>query len=108
MSQLWLVGGTASSRRLCAEAEALATIPQSQLAANKLHHAIEGMGLSQVQTMDVMVDDMMRNTPEALKLLELAETEGVTAAAAARDGAFGDYSQAPAEKRPNPKNVIEL
>ncbi|WKK14855.1 crotonase/enoyl-CoA hydratase family protein (plasmid) [Rhodococcus ruber] len=93
-----------------AEAEALATIPQSQLAANKLviNRAVEAMGLSQVQTMGVMFDGMMRNTPEALKFLELAETEGVPAASAARDRAFGDYSQAPAEKRPDPKNVIEL
>lgn len=93
-----------------AQALALATIPQSQLAANKLviNRAVEAMGLSQVQTIGCMFDGMMRNTPEALKFLELAEREGVTAAAALRDRAFGDYSQAPKDKRPNPNHIIKL
>ncbi|WP_293838271.1 crotonase/enoyl-CoA hydratase family protein [Sphingopyxis sp.] len=92
------------------QALALATIPQSQLAANKLvvNRAVEAMGLSQVQTIGCMFDGMMRNTPEALKFLELAEKEGVPAAAAARDRAFGDYSQADAENRPDPNNVIHI
>lgn len=91
-----------------AEAERLATIPQSQLAANKLvvNRAVEAMGLSQVQTIGSMFDGMMRNTPEALRFLEIAETEGVPAAAAARDQHFGDYSQAPKDQRPDPRNVI--
>ena len=39
--------------------------------------------------------------------IELAEREGVAGAVAARDGAFGDYSQAPPGERPDPANVIE-
>jgi enoyl-CoA hydratase len=49
----------------------------------------------------------MRNTPEAHSFIELAEREGVGAAVAERDGAFGDYSQAPPAERPDPRNVIE-
>jgi enoyl-CoA hydratase len=49
----------------------------------------------------------MRNTPDALRFIELAEREGVPAAVAERDAAFGDYSQAPAEDKPDPNNVIE-
>jgi enoyl-CoA hydratase len=48
----------------------------------------------------------MRNTPEARDFIELAEREGVGGAVARRDGAFGDYSQAPASEQPNPGNVI--
>jgi len=40
------------------------------------------------------------------EFIELAEREGVGAAVARRDGAFGDYSQAPASEQPNPENVI--
>jgi enoyl-CoA hydratase len=36
----------------------------------------------------------------------LASGEGVGAAVRRRDGAFGDYSQAPASQQPNPENVI--
>lgn len=92
------------------QALALATIPQSQLAANKLvvNRAIEAMGLSQVQTIGCMFDGMMRNTPDALKFLEMAEKEGVPAASAARDRAFGDYSQLPPDERPNPNNIIKI
>jgi enoyl-CoA hydratase len=49
----------------------------------------------------------MRNTPDARRFIELAEREGVGAAVAERDGPWGDYSQAPPEDRPDPRNVIE-
>jgi hypothetical protein len=49
----------------------------------------------------------MRNTPEALACIERAAADGVRAAVAGRDAAFGDYSQAPAELRPDPANVID-
>jgi enoyl-CoA hydratase len=49
----------------------------------------------------------MRNTPDAKRFIELAEREGVGAAARERDKAFGDYSQAGPEGRPDPDNVIE-
>jgi enoyl-CoA hydratase len=48
----------------------------------------------------------MRNTPDAHAFIELAEREGVPAAVAERDGRFGDYSQAPAADKPDPRNVI--
>ncbi len=49
----------------------------------------------------------MRNTPDALGFIATAEREGVRAAVAGRDGPFGDYSQAPPDRRPDPSHVIE-
>jgi enoyl-CoA hydratase len=90
-------------------AEELASVPASQLAAMKLvvNHAYESMGLGSTQTLGPILDGLMRNTPDALRFIELAEREGVPAAVAERDGPFGDYSQAPAEGKPDPSNVIE-
>jgi enoyl-CoA hydratase len=90
-------------------AEQLAGIPASQLAAMKLivNQAYENMGLSSTQLLGPVLDGLMRNTPEAHDFIELAQREGVGAAVAQRDGAFGDYSQAPPEQRPDPRNVIE-
>jgi enoyl-CoA hydratase len=87
----------------------LASIPASQLAAMKLvvNHAYENMGLASTQTLGPILDGLMRNTPDAKRFIELAEREGVGAAARARDEAFGDYSQAGPEGRPDPSNVIE-
>jgi enoyl-CoA hydratase len=48
----------------------------------------------------------MRNTPDGRRFIDLADGEGVRAAVTERDGPFGDYSQAPPERRPNPDNVI--
>jgi enoyl-CoA hydratase len=91
-----------------ARAEQLARIPVSQLTAMKLivNQAYENMGLASTQLLGPVLDGLMRNTPEAHGFIELAEREGVGAAVAERDGAFGDYSQAPAEERPDPDNVI--
>ena len=90
-------------------AEELASVPASQLAAMKLviNHAYESMGLASTQTLGPILDGLMRNTPDALRFIELAEREGVQAAIAERDGPFGDYSQAPPEDKPDPGNVIE-
>jgi enoyl-CoA hydratase len=87
----------------------LARIPSSQLAAMKLivNHAYESMGLASTQTLGPILDGLMRNTPEALAFIERADREGVRAAVAERDGPFGDYSQAPSERRPDPGNVVE-
>ncbi|MEA2124859.1 MAG: enoyl-CoA hydratase [Solirubrobacteraceae bacterium] len=87
----------------------LAAIPASQLAAMKLvvNHAYESMGLASTQTLGPILDGLMRNTPDAKHFIELAEREGVGAAARERDRAFGDYSQAGPEGRPDPRNVIE-
>jgi enoyl-CoA hydratase len=86
----------------------LASIPASQLAAMKLivNQAYENMGLASTQTLGPVLDGLMRNTPDARHFIELAEREGVGSAVARRDGAFGDYSQAPPDGKPNPDNVI--
>jgi enoyl-CoA hydratase len=90
-------------------AERLASIPLSQLAAMKLvvNQAYENMGLASTQTLGPILDGLMRNTPDAERFIELAEREGVHAAAGERDGPFGDYSQAPPGEQPDPNNVIE-
>jgi enoyl-CoA hydratase len=89
-------------------ARLLATIPLSQLAAMKLivNQAYENMGLASTQLLGPILDGLMRNTPEARRFIKLAESEGVASAVARRDGPFGDYSQAPAEGKPDPANVI--
>ena len=92
-----------------AQAEQLAEIPSSQLAAMKLivNQAYENMGLASTQTLGPILDGLMRNTPDAERFIKLAESEGVGAAVAERDGPFGDYSQAAGDEKPNPDNVIE-
>jgi enoyl-CoA hydratase len=89
-------------------ASELASIPLSQLSAMKLivNQAYENMGLSSTQLLGPILDGLMRNTPEAKGFIDLASGEGVGAAVSRRDGAFGDYSQAPASQQPNPENVI--
>ena len=91
-------------------AERLASIPASQLAAMKLvvNHAYENMGLASTQTLGPILDGLMRNTPEALDFVRLAEEQGVGAAVERRDGPFGDYSQAPASERPDPAHEIKV
>jgi enoyl-CoA hydratase len=87
----------------------LAAIPLSQLSAMKLvvNHAYESMGMHATQTLGPILDGLMRNTPDALGFIDKAASEGVRAAVTERDGPFGDYSQAPPERRPNPDHVIE-
>jgi enoyl-CoA hydratase len=86
----------------------LARIPASQLAAMKLvvNHAYENMGISSTQVLGPILDGLMRNTPEALEFIKLAEQEGVRSVVERRDGPFADYSQAPPELRPDPNHVI--
>jgi enoyl-CoA hydratase len=92
------------------QAADLARIPAAQLGAMKLviNHAYENMGLASTQILGPILDGLMRNTPEALAFIQRAKTEGVGAVIAERDGPFGDYSQAPAELRPDPSHVIRL
>ena len=80
-----------------------------QLAAQKLmvNQAYENMGLASTQTLGPILDGIMRNIPEAHAFIERAAAEGVQAVVKERDRAFGDYSQAGPENRPNPENVIE-
>ena len=91
-------------------ARQLASIPLSQLAAMKLvvNQAYENMGLNSTQILGPILDGLMRNTPDAVDFIRLAEKEGVRAAIAARDGPFGDYSQAGPDERPNPDHVIHV
>jgi len=93
---------------VAALAEQLAGIPSSQLAAMKLivNQAYENMGLASTQTLGPILDGLMRNTPDARRFIELAESDGVRAVITERDGPFGDYSQAPKDRQPNPDNVI--
>lgn len=90
-------------------ARELASIPLSQLAAMKLivNQAYENMGLASTQALGPILDGLMRNTPDAHRFIEMAERKGVTAMVAARDGTFGDYSQAPRHEQPNPAHVID-
>ncbi len=87
----------------------LTGIPASQLTAMKLivNQAYENMGLASTQTLGPILDGLMRNTPEARQFIDQAKTEGVGAAVAARDAPFGDYGQAPPDRRPDPSNVID-
>ncbi|MDT0634656.1 crotonase/enoyl-CoA hydratase family protein [Spectribacter hydrogenoxidans] len=93
-----------------AQAEQLASIPASQLAAMKLmvNQAYENMGLASTQTLGPILDGLMRNTPDALSFIDKAEREGVRAAVTARDGPFGDYTQAPSAQRPDPANEVAV
>ena len=89
-------------------ARQLCSIPLNQLVAMKLivNQAYDNMGLRSTQQLGSVLDGMLRNTPEALEFIELAEREGVPAAVARRDGPFGDYSQAPRERKPDPSHAF--
>jgi enoyl-CoA hydratase len=93
---------------VAARAQQLASLPASQLAAMKLivNQAYENMGLAGTQLLGPILDGLMRNTPDGLAFVQVAERDGVERAVAMRDGPFGDYSQAPADERPDPTNVI--
>ena len=90
-------------------AEQLASIPSSQLSAMKLvvNHAFENMGISSTQVLGPILDGLMRNTPDALKFIERAASEGVRKVIENRDGQFGDYSQAPSDQQPDPSHIIK-
>jgi enoyl-CoA hydratase len=88
-------------------AERLCSIPLSQLTAMKLivNQAYENLGLRSTQFLGSLLDGMLRNTPEALRFVEVAEAAGVGAAVAERDDPFGDYSRGPREGKPDPTNA---
>ena len=83
-------------------ADKLARIPVSQLQAQKLivNQAYENMGLASTQTLGPILDGIMRNIPAAHEFIGRAAEHGVPSAVAQRDGRFGDYSQAPPERKP--------
>ncbi len=91
------------------QAEQLANIPSSQLAAMKLivNQTYENMGLHSTQTLGPILDGLMRNTPDAHAFIERATRDGVRAATNDRDALFGDYSMAGPDRRPDPSHVIE-
>ena len=90
-------------------AQRLASLPLSQLAAMKLviNKAYESQGLAATQTLGSVLDGYKRNTPEARDFIAVAAEQGVRAAIEQRDGPFADYSQASADHKPDPSNVIE-
>jgi enoyl-CoA hydratase len=90
------------------QAQQLASIPSSQLAAMKLivNQAYEQMGLQSTQVLGQILDGLMRNTPDADRFIERAEADGVRAVTNERDAAFADYSMAPPERRPDPDHTI--
>jgi len=94
--------------RVAEIAESLTRIPLSQLRAQKLivNQAYENMGLASTQTLGPILDGLMRNTPEAREFIDTAASDGVRTVVEDRDGAWGDYSQAPVAKRPDPSHVI--
>lgn len=87
-------------------ARELCSIPLSQLASMKLvvNQAYENMGLKSTQLLGSVLDGLMRNTPEALAFIDVAENAGVGAAVAQRDDPFNDYSVGPKDQKPNPAN----
>lgn len=95
--------------RVRERAEELAALPMGQLAAQKLmvNQAYENMGLAATQTLGPILDGIMRNIPDAHSFVDRAADQGVPATVAERDAPFGDYSQAPPERKPDPGNVIE-
>jgi enoyl-CoA hydratase len=95
--------------RVADVAAKLANIPLSQLQAQKLivNQAYENMGLASTQTLGGILDGLMRNTPDALDFIDTAANQGVRAAVERRDGPWGDCSQGPSDRRPDPSHVIE-
>lgn len=86
-------------------AERLCTIPLSQLTAMKyvVNQAYSNMGLESTQKYGSALDGMLRNTPEALEFVDMAERD-VQEAIRARDEPFGDYSRG---VKPDPTNVVD-
>lgn len=111
-AQISLINKAVPFAELQGETRALArqlgTIPASQLAAMKLivNQAFENMGLHNTQLLGSVMDSMLRNTPEALAWIKLAQEKGVAAAVAERDRPFGDYSQAGEAGKPNRDHVV--
>ena len=71
-----------------------------------VNQAYENMGLASTQLLGPVLDGLMRNTPDAPRVHRARRARGRGGAVAERDGPFGDYSQAPADEQPDPRNVI--
>ena len=70
-----------------------------------VNQAYENMGLKSTQLLGSVLDGNVRNTPEALCFIELAEREGVGAAITERDAPFGDYSLGGKDGKPDPNHA---
>jgi enoyl-CoA hydratase len=111
-AEIGLINSAVPFERLEAEVAAraaeLVSIPASQLAAMKLvvNQAFDNMGLGSTQLLGPILDGLMRNTPDAKRFIQRAAAEGVQAAVRSRDAAFGDYSVAGREEKPDPGNVV--
>ena len=94
--------------RVAEIAQKLTSSPLSQLQAQKLvvNQAYENMGLATTRMLGGILDGLMRNTPEALDFIHTAATDGVRTAITRRDAPWGDYSQAPRDRQPDPSHVI--
>lgn len=88
-------------------ARKLTTIPQNQMAINKLllNQAFENMGLATTQLLGTLFDGIARHTPEAYRWERALIRKGVKRALADRDRPFGDYTMRKAARRPAPKRT---
>lgn len=91
--------------RVAEVAAELARIPLSQLQAQKLivNQAYENMGLASTQTLGGILDGLMRNTPDALEFIKIAETRGCgppSSAATARSATTARPAGAAARSEP--------
>ena len=86
----------------------LAQLPATQLASMKLivNQAFENMGIQSTQYLGPVLDGIMRNTPEGRGFVQTSMEKGVRTAVTERDGPFGDYSQAPPERKPRRKSQL--
>jgi enoyl-CoA hydratase len=78
-------------------AQRMALLPTNQLAMMKLlvNQAYDNMGLATTQLLGTLLDGVARHTPEGIAWRTEAQTRGVKAALATRDGPFDDYSARP-------------
>jgi hypothetical protein len=104
-----LVGHSGIRRYVMGEAASEREATPEELAAMELdvNQEFENMGLGTTQVIGPVLDGLMRNTPDALHWIEVAEREGVSAVAGERDRLFADYSAAPPGEQPDPEHVIE-
>jgi enoyl-CoA hydratase len=81
----------------------LSQIPVTQLAAMKFitNQVFDRQGVEHSALLGPIIDGIMRNTLESEEFVRTAKEQGVGAAVALRDGPFGDYSQGPANGKPN-------
>src|ERR1700754_3930345 len=77
--------------RVAEVAATLCRIPLSQLQAQKLivNQAYDNMGMASTQRLGVILDGLMRNTPDALQFVETSAADGVRTAIERRDGPWG-------------------